>query len=199
MPQPLEKPVNKTLTPGNIYLVGLMGAGKTSVGRYLAKNLGKTFYDCDHEVERRTGVKIPLIFEIEGEQGFRVREASVLSELTKLQDVVLATGGGAVIRAENRRELASYGTVIYLRASPSDLWQRTRNDRNRPLLQTADPLGKLEQLFLERDPLYREIASIIEDTGSQSVRTLAQRLQQRLQEKVELLAPEMPGPPIEQP
>ena len=123
----------------------------------------------------------------------------MLSELTKLQDVVLATGGGAVIRAENRRELASHGTVIYLRASPSDLWQRTRNDRNRPLLQTADPLGKLEQLFLERDPLYREIASIIEDTGSQSVRTLAQRLQQRLQEKVELLAPEMPGPPIEQP
>ena len=140
-----------------------------------------------------------MIFEIEGEQGFRVREASVLSELTKLQDVVLATGGGAVISAENRRELASHGTVIYLRASPSDLWQRTRNDRNRPLLQTADPLGKLEQLFLERDPLYREIASIIEDTGSQSVRTLAQRLQQRLQEKVELLAPEMPRPPIEQP
>jgi shikimate kinase len=140
-----------------------------------------------------------LIFEIEGEQGFRARETSVLSELTKLQNVVLATGGGAVISAENRRELASHGTVIYLRASPSDLWQRTRNDRNRPLLQTADPLGKLEQLFLERDPLYREIASIIEDTGSQSVRTLAQRLQQRLQEHIELLPPEMPRPPIEQP
>ena len=121
-----------------------------------------------------------------------------MSELTKLQNVVLATGGGAVISAENRRELASNGTVIYLRASPSDLWQRTRNDRNRPLLQTADPLGRLEQLFLERDPLYREIASIIEDTGSQSVRTLAQRLQQRLQEHVELLPPEMPGSPIEQ-
>ncbi len=198
MPQPLENPVNNALALENIYLVGLMGAGKTSVGRYLAKNLGKTFYDCDHEVERRTGVKIPLIFEIEGEQGFRAREASVLSELTKLQNVVLATGGGAVISAENRRELASNGTVIYLRASPSDLWQRTRNDRNRPLLQTADPLGRLEQLFLERDPLYREIASIIEDTGSQSVRTLAQRLQQRLQEHVDLLPPEMPGSPIEQ-
>lgn len=168
--------------PGNIYLVGLMGAGKTSVGRYLAKHLGKTFYDCDHEIERRTGVKIPVIFEIEGEAGFRARESAVLGELTKLENIVLATGGGAVIRAENRDHLAHSGTVVYLRAAPADLWRRTRNDRNRPLLQTADPLAKLEQLFTERDPLYREVATVIEDTGSQSVRNLAHRLEQRLAE-----------------
>jgi shikimate kinase len=168
--------------PGNIYLVGLMGAGKTSVGRYLAKRLGKTFYDCDHEIERRTGVKIPVIFDIEGEQGFRARETAVLRELTALNEIVLATGGGAVISADNRRQLANNGTVVYLRASASDLWQRTRNDRNRPLLQTADPHARLEQLFAERDPLYREVATIVEDTGNQSVRSLAQRLEQRLQE-----------------
>ena len=168
--------------PGNIYLVGLMGAGKTSVGRYLAKRLGKTFYDCDHEIERRTGVSIPVIFDIEGEAGFRAREFAVLVELTRLQDIVLATGGGAVINALNRKQLADHGTVVYLRASPSDLWQRTRNDRNRPLLQTADPHAKLQQLFSERDPLYREVAAVVEDTGNQSVRSLAQRLEQRLRE-----------------
>lgn len=171
--------------PGNIYLVGLMGAGKTSVGRFLAKRLGKTFYDCDHEIERRTGVKIPVIFEIEGETGFRARETAVLGELARLSDIVLATGGGAVVSAENRRVLACHGTVVYLRASPSDLWQRTRHDRNRPLLQTADPHAKFEQLFAERDPLYREIAAVIVDTGSQSVRSLAHRLEQRLQEQIQ--------------
>jgi shikimate kinase len=168
--------------PGNIFLVGLMGAGKTSVGRYLARRLGKTFYDCDQEIEKRTGVKIPVIFEIEGEPGFRARESAVLKELTTLDNIVLATGGGAVIREENRHELIQHGTVIYLRASPADLWQRTRNDRNRPLLQTADPLAKLEQLYFERDPFYREVAAVIEDTGNQSVRSLAQRLEQRLQD-----------------
>ena len=170
--------------PGNIYLVGLMGAGKTSVGRFLAKRLGKTFYDCDHEIEKRTGVKIPVIFDIEGEQGFRARETAVLRELTALDEIVLATGGGAVVSADNRRRLANNGTVVYLRASPADLWQRTRNDRNRPLLQTADPHAKLEQLFAERDPLYREIAAVIVDTGSQSVRNLALRLEQQLDEHV---------------
>jgi shikimate kinase len=105
-----------------------------------------------------------------------------LGELTLLQDIVLATGGGAVINAQNRKELKEHGTVVYLRASPADLLQRTRNDRNRPLLQTADPHAKLEQLYLERDPLYREIAAVIEDTGNQSVRSLAQRLEQRLLE-----------------
>lgn len=179
---PSEKSPSASAIPGNVYLVGLMGAGKTSVGRYLAKRLGKTFYDSDHEIERRTGVKIPVIFDIEGEAGFRARESAVLGELTLLHDIVLATGGGAVINAQNRKELKEHGTVVYLRASPADLLQRTRNDRNRPLLQTADPHAKLEQLYLERDPLYREIAAVIEDTGNQSVRSLAQRLEQRLLE-----------------
>jgi shikimate kinase len=178
---------------GNIFLVGLMGAGKTSVGRFLAKRLGKTFYDCDHEIEQRTGVKIPVIFDIEGEAGFRARETAVLRDLTALEEIVLATGGGAVISAENRRQLAANGTVVYLRASPADLWQRTRNDRNRPLLQTADPHAKLEQLFAERDPLYREIAAVIVDTGNQSVRSLAHRLEQQLHEHLQTKGDQSPA------
>ena len=166
--------------PGNIFLVGLMGAGKTSVGRVLAKRLRKSFYDTDHEIERATGVKIPLIFEIEGEAGFRVRESKMLAELAHRTDIVLATGGGAVLCEGNRRLLAEHGTVVYLRAAPRDLWHRTRHDRNRPLLQTADPLAKLRELFEQRDPLYREIAHLVIDTGNQSVATLAHRLELRL-------------------
>lgn len=166
--------------PGNIILVGLMGAGKTSVGRMLARRLGKTFYDSDHEIERTTGVKIPVIFEIEGEAGFRARESKVLADLASKPDVVLATGGGAVLDPENRRVLARHGTVIYLRATPHDLWLRTRHDRNRPLLQTADPLARLRELYDVRDPLYREIADVIIDTGSQSVSNLAHRLAHRV-------------------
>jgi shikimate kinase len=166
--------------PGNIFLVGLMGAGKTSVGRRLARRLGKTFYDCDEEIEHATGVRIPVIFEIEGEAGFRAREARMLAELAVRSEIVLATGGGAVLTAENRRLLADNGVVVYLRAGAADLWQRTRHDRNRPLLQTGEPHARLEQLFAERDPLYRSIADIIVDTGSQSLGSLAQRLEQRL-------------------
>lgn len=165
---------------GNIFLVGLMGAGKTSVGRRLARRLGKTFYDCDEEIERATGVKIPVIFEIEGEAGFRAREARMLAELVALSDVVLATGGGAVLSADNRRLLTDNGVVIYLRAVAADLWQRTRHDRNRPLLKTDQPLAKLEQLFAERDPLYRSVADVIVDTGSQSLASLVQRVEQQL-------------------
>ena len=173
------------VTLGNIFLVGLMGAGKTSVGRLLAKRFGKTFYDCDQEIERRTGVKIPVIFEIEGEEGFRAREATVLRELAALKDIVLATGGGAILRADNRQALKEAGTVVYLRASLDDLWQRTRHDRNRPLLQTADPRAKLEELFTQRDPLYREVASVVMDTGNQSLGNLANRLEQRLREHLQ--------------
>lgn len=164
----------------NIILIGLMGAGKTSVGKLLARRLGKTFYDSDHEIERTTGVRIPVIFEIEGEAGFRSRETRMLAELASMPNVVLATGGGAVLAEENRRLLSSRGTVVYLRASPHDLWQRTRHDRNRPLLQTANPLAKLTELFAERDALYREIADVIVDTGNQSVSSLAHRLEQKL-------------------
>ncbi len=168
--------------PGNLFLVGLMGAGKTSVGRLLAKRFNKTFYDCDHEIELRTGVKIPVIFDIEGEAGFRARESAVLLELAALHDIVLATGGGAVVREENRRVLARNGTVVYLRAALEDLWLRTRHDRTRPLLQTGDRRAKLEQLFIQRDPLYREVATLIVDTGKQSLRSLVQQIEQRLRE-----------------
>jgi shikimate kinase len=165
---------------GNIFLVGLMGAGKTSVGKLLARRLGKVFYDSDHEIERATGVRIPVIFEIEGESGFRARETRVLAELAKSSDIVLATGGGAVLAEENRRLLSEHGTVVYLRASPHDLYYRTRHDRNRPLLQTENPLAKLTSLYSERDALYREVADVVIDTGNQSVSSLAHRLEQKL-------------------
>ena len=177
---------NRVAPEANIFLVGLMGAGKTSVGRLLARRLGKTFYDCDHEVERAAGVRIPVIFEIEGEAGFRARESRMIGELCAAKGVVLATGGGAVLAPENRKVLSEHGTVVYLRASPHDLYQRTRHDRNRPLLQTADPLAKLTELYAQRDPLYREVADVIIDTGNQSVSSLAHRLEQKL---VQLEAP----------
>lgn len=167
--------------PGNIFLVGMMGAGKTSVGRVLAKRLNKTFYDSDHVIEERTGVKISVIFEIEGEPGFRHRESAVLDELTALDDVVLATGGGAVLAQENRDRLRTRGTVVYLRASVKDLLNRTRHDKNRPLLQTADPRARLNELYEMRDPLYREVAHVTIDTGSQSLATLVNRLHQVLE------------------
>ena len=166
-----------------------MGAGKTSVGRLLAKRFDKTFYDCDQEIERRTGVKNPVIVDIESEEGFRVREATVLRELAALHDIVLATGGGAVVREENRRTLTQQGTVVYLRASLEDLWQRTRHDRNRPLLQTGDPRTQLEQLFTQRDPLYQEVATLVVDTGNQSLRNLAYKLEQRLREHTRTSGP----------
>jgi shikimate kinase len=166
--------------PENIFLVGMMGAGKTSVGKVLARNLGKQFYDSDQVIEARTGVKIPVIFELEGEAGFRTREAAVIEELTALHGVVLATGGGAVLNESNRCLLHSRGTVVYLRATVNDLWNRTRHDRNRPLLQTADPLGRLRELYAQRDPLYREVAHIVVETGSQSLKSLVMKLQQKL-------------------
>jgi len=169
--------------PGNIFLVGLMGAGKTTVGRRLARRLGKTFYDCDEEIERATGVKIPVIFDIEGEAGFRAREAKILAELVARSDIVLATGGGTVLSADNRKLLAENGVVVYLRAVATDLWARTRHDRNRPLLKTDQPLARLEQLYAERDPLYRSVADIIVDTGAQSLGSLAHRLEQQLIER----------------
>src|SRR5712692_5757222 len=168
---------------GNLYLVGMMGAGKTTVGRLLARRLKLRFFDCDHEIERRCGVKVPLIFDIEGEAGFRVRETQVLSDLTGLEGVVLATGGGAVLAETNRRRLAAGGTVIYLCARPEDLFERVRQDRNRPLLATADPPARLRELFVERDPLYREIADLVVDTGRQTVQSLARSLVDQLADR----------------
>jgi shikimate kinase len=168
------------LSIDNIFLVGMMGAGKTSVGRMLARDLGKTFYDSDQHIEARTGVKIPVIFELEGEASFRAREAAAIEELTALHNVVLATGGGAVLSEANRRALHTRGTVVYLRASVNELWHRTRHDRSRPLLQTADPLARLTELYAQRDPLYREAAHLVMDTGSQSLRSLVLKLRERL-------------------
>lgn len=165
---------------GNIFLVGLMGAGKTTVGKQLAKRLGKVFYDSDHEIESRTGVNIPVIFELEGETGFRKRETAAIEDLARMKDIVLATGGGAILSKQNRENLSQNGLVIYLRAHVDELWHRTRNDKNRPLLQTDDPRAKLEKLFSERDPLYREIADIIVDTGEQSVGSIVQHLEELL-------------------
>ena len=165
---------------GNFFLVGLMGAGKTTVGRALAREAGKTFYDTDQEIEARTGVRVTTIFDIEGELRFRDRETCVIADLVKLRDIVLATGGGAVLREENRRMLRDHGTVIYLRATIDDLLARTQHDRNRPLLQTADPRAKLASLYEERDPLYREIADLIVDTTQQNVNTLVLKLEQTL-------------------
>ena len=165
---------------GNIFLVGLMGAGKTTVGKLLAKHLHKTFLDSDHEIERRTGVDISLIFELEGEAGFRSRETNLLQELTQMRDIVLATGGGAVLSKQNREALSQNGAVIYLCASADDLWQRTRHDKSRPLLQTSDPYGKLSTLLDERDVLYREIADITIVSGQQSAHSLARELEQQL-------------------
>ena len=172
----------------NIFLVGLMGAGKTTVGRMLARRLGKQFHDSDIEIERRTGVKVQTIFEIEGEPGFREREAQTIASLVEGHDLVLATGGGAVLLAENRRNLAGHGFVIYLRANPRDLWQRTRNDKSRPLLRTADPRARLEQLHEVRDPLYRECADLIVDTGKQRVGTLITHILKLLPEECKLTA-----------
>ncbi|HWQ36996.1 MAG TPA: shikimate kinase [Burkholderiales bacterium] len=170
--------------PGNVFLVGMMGAGKTSVGKQLAKRLGKEFHDSDHLIEARTGVRIPVIFEIEGESGFRARERAVIEELTALQNIVLATGGGAVLDPRNRELLKSRGTVVYLRAAAKDLMNRTRHDKNRPLLQTADPKARLTELLEGRDPLYREVAHIVVDTGSQSLGVLLGRLEQLLAQHV---------------
>lgn len=167
---------------GNVILIGMMGSGKTTVGRLLAKQLGKTFIDSDEEIQRRTGVTIPHIFDVEGEAGFRQRESAVLEDLSVRGDLVLATGGGAILSAHNRAILKAGGTVVYLKSSVHDLWQRTRHDTNRPLLQTADPRAKLQELFEQRDPLYAEIADIVMHTGKQSVHVLLQRLQQRLHE-----------------
>ncbi len=160
----------------NIFLVGPMGSGKTTIGRQLAKVLNREFVDSDHEISRRTGADIPWIFDIEGEAGFRERERTVIDDLTQRQGIVLATGGGAVLNSDNRRWLVSRGLTVYLSASIDQLFIRTAKDRNRPLLQTDDPRAQLEALMLVRDPLYREVADLVVDTDDSSVRATVQHV-----------------------
>lgn len=165
----------------NLFLVGLMGAGKTTIGRLLARHRSLTFVDSDQDIEARTGVRISTIFEVEGEAGFRSREETVIAELVQRQGIVLATGGGAVLSALTRQRLREHGLVIYLRGSVDQLWQRTRHDRHRPLLQTQDPKNRLQELFEKRDPLYREIAHLILDTAQQSPQKLVAQLEMELE------------------
>jgi shikimate kinase len=161
----MDKPAN------NIFLIGPMGAGKTTIGRQLAHALGLEFIDSDHEIERRAGADIPWIFDIEGEAGFRRRERAVIQELCRRQGVVLATGGGAVLDADNRRDLSRNGLVVFLHASVDRIVDRTAKNQNRPLLRTDDPRARIEQLIAEREPLYREIADLEVDTDRRGVRS----------------------------
>jgi shikimate kinase len=171
------------LNRGNIYLVGMPGAGKTTVARQLARRLQRRFVDADHELEAATGVGIPLIFEIEGESGFRDREAKVLAALAHQSDLVVATGGGAVLRPENRQALRNSGTVVYLHVVPALLNRRMRHDNKRPLLQVEDKQERLNQLFDLRDPLYREIADMVIDGLGGSVANLVRELEQQLRKQ----------------
>lgn len=167
----------------NIVLVGPMGAGKSTIGRQLSNALKKEFKDSDHEIVARTGASIPLIFEIEGEEGFRKREAAMIDELTQLNDIVLATGGGAVLREENRFNLKQRGVVIYLYASVDQLFERTSRDHNRPLLQTENPRQKLQELMEQRDPLYREVADMVVHTDDRSIRSVVKEILVRLKQE----------------
>jgi shikimate kinase len=160
----------------NIYLIGQMGAGKTTIGRQLARALKLPFYDSDKAIEEGTGVDIPTIFEFEGEDGFREREQKMIQKLTQLQGIVLATGGGAVLRDENRRLLKDNGFVVYLQCSVDRILERTRRDTQRPLLKTDDPKERLQQLFEKRQPLYLSCANFKIDTGIHKSKTVVTRI-----------------------
>ena len=164
----------------NIILVGLMGAGKSTIGRNLAKRLNKEFYDSDKVIEERTGVDIARIFEIEGEEGFRDREAQIIEELCQLEDIVLATGGGGVLREQNRTNMKKYGQVIYLCTSAELLYSRIRFDKSRPLMQTANPLETLRNLLKQREPLYKEVSDLVVMTGKQKANFLVKRIEDAL-------------------
>jgi shikimate kinase len=164
----------------NIFIVGPMGAGKSTVGRQLSESLSYTFKDSDQEIQRRTGVDIPTIFEFEGEEGFRNRERQVIEELVTEERIVLATGGGAILSPENRQNLSSRGVVIYLHCSPEQQYARTARDRNRPLLDTEDPLAKLREIMEEREPLYRQVADMVVSTEKRGTSSVVKEICRRL-------------------
>jgi shikimate kinase len=168
--------------PNNIFLVGPMGAGKSTVGRQLAKTLNMEFVDCDREIEDRTGVTIAVIFELEGEEGFRKRECAMIEQLTERDGIVLATGGGAVLDEENRSRLRTRGFVIYLNAPIELLLERTARDKQRPLLQTDDPRAKLTALAAEREPLYQQVADMVVKTDRRTARHVVKEIVRRLSE-----------------
>ena len=164
----------------SVYLIGPMGSGKSAVGRRLARDLGRQFADSDDEIEARTGVDVPYIFEKEGEDGFRRREQEVIAELTAIPALILATGGGSILARQNRRALAAGGQVVYLHTSVDQQLKRTRRGRERPLLKKGDPRATLEALMAEREPLYREIADLVVDTNGRRVASVAREIRDKL-------------------
>jgi len=164
------------MSSNNIFLIGPMGAGKSTIGKMLADRTGRRFIDADSVMVDKTGVEIDLIFEIEGESGFRKRECKLIEELTALDDIVLATGGGAVLNSDNRQHLKQRGKVVYLQASAEQLYERTIKDKKRPLLQTEDRLGKIKEILAAREPLYMELADEIVATDGKSVKQIVDSL-----------------------
>ncbi|WP_299877646.1 shikimate kinase AroK [uncultured Cocleimonas sp.] len=168
----------------NIILVGLMGAGKSTIGRYLAKQLNKEFLDTDRVIEERTGVDIATIFEIEGEQGFRDREEQIIKELCQLENIVLATGGGSILREENRKNMKEHGHVVYLCTTAELLYSRIRFDKSRPLMQTKSPLTTLRNLLNGREPFYKEVADTVIMTGKQKAAVIVKRVEQAIESHI---------------
>jgi len=168
------------LRGNNVVLVGLMGAGKSTVGRELASYLGFSFIDTDDELERRMGVTIPVIFDVEGEDGFRLRETKVIADMPDQKNSVISTGGGVVLKSENREYLKSAGKIVYLSASADILYDRTKNSKKRPLLQKTDIKKTIEQLLSEREELYRNVADIIIESGKWSPKEMAKKIAERL-------------------
>lgn len=168
--------------PCSIILVGMMGAGKTTIGRQLAHVLGRQFLDLDHEMEARCGVRVALIFDIEGEAGFRRRETALLDECSQYRGMVLATGGGAVLAPENRQVLKDRGVVVYLRAGVDELFRRVARDRTRPMLKASDPRQRIADLLAQREPLYEEVADVTLDTGAVPVAQVVRNLLPYLKE-----------------
>jgi len=177
---------HKSAMKENIILVGLMGAGKSTIGRSLAKQLKMNFYDSDRLIEERTGVDISTIFEIEGEQGFRDREEEIIAELCQKNDIILATGGGCILREQTRKNMQKAGHVVYLRTNADLLYSRIRHDKSRPLMQTKNPIDTLKKLLDDREPYYFEVADTVIMTGKQKINVIVKKVRNILKEKLDL-------------